>query len=125
MLWRERLHPVDRKLELKIDWLFSPERAVVVEGSNAFLRPNEVRRSFLCYLIDEGNDGFLRRSVVPRRQRVVSATRPARNAHHDESQRAPYEFGFHIGGCSSDVSRYPDLIEIVNFVLSFELFWLF
>jgi hypothetical protein len=125
MLRGERLYPVNGEGELEIDRLLGPERAVVVESSNALLRPNEVRRSFLCYLLNEGNDGFLRRSVVPRRQRVVSANRPARNAHHDEPQRAPYEFGFHIAGCSSDVSRYPDLIEIVNFVLSSELFWLF
>src|SRR4029077_219110 len=102
----ERFHSVNRELELKIDWLLRPERAVVIEGRDALLRPNEISRAFLCYFFNEGDHSFLRRSVVPRRQRVVSANGPARNAHGDDPQRAPCEFGCHIGGCSSDVSRY-------------------
>src|SRR2546430_16672121 len=50
--------------------LLAPERAVVIERGDAFGDGHEVRRTFLCDLLDESHDRFLWCSVIPRRQRV-------------------------------------------------------
>ena len=60
MLRRERLHAVEREEELEIHRLLAPERAVVVERGDAFLRRDEIRRAFLRHLRDESGDGLLR-----------------------------------------------------------------
>ena len=44
MLGRERLHSVERKQKLKIHRLLGPERAVIIEGRDAFCRRHELRR---------------------------------------------------------------------------------
>ena len=71
MLRRERLHAVEREEELEIHRLLAPERAVVIERGDALFRRNEVRRAFLRHLFDERDDGFLRRGVIPGRQRIL------------------------------------------------------
>ena len=71
MLRRERLHAVEREEQLEIHRLLAPERAVVVERGDALVRRNEIGRAFFRHLLDEGDDGFLRRGVVPRGQRVL------------------------------------------------------
>ena len=71
MLRRERLHAVEREEELEIHRLLAPERAVVVERRDALGRRHEIGRAFLRHLFDKGDDGFLRRGVVPRRERVL------------------------------------------------------
>src|SRR5437899_1265847 len=47
MLRRERLHPVDPKLELEIDRLLGPKRSVVIEGCYSLFGLNKISRSFL------------------------------------------------------------------------------
>ena len=61
MLRRERLDAVEREEELEVHRLLGPERAVVVEGGDALGRRHEVRRAFLRHLLDESDDGLLRR----------------------------------------------------------------
>src|SRR5579862_8535828 len=73
MLWRERLHAVENEEELHGQRLLAPERAVVVEGGDAFRHRHKVRRAFLGHLLDEGDDGLLRLAVVPRGKRVGGA----------------------------------------------------
>ena len=75
MLRRERLHAVEREEQLEVHRLLAPERAVVVEGGDALGRRHEVGRAFLRHLLDKLDDGFLRRGVVPRRQRVLGLER--------------------------------------------------
>jgi len=65
MLRRECLYPVNGEGELKINWLLSPERAVVIEGGDAFLRWNEIRRALFRYLFYELNNRFLGCGIVP------------------------------------------------------------
>src|SRR5205823_8015929 len=69
--WGKCLYPINGKGELKIDRLLCPERAVIVEGRDAFFRRNEIWRVFFRYLLDKSNDRFFWRSVVPRRQRFL------------------------------------------------------
>src|SRR5256885_17221451 len=75
MLRRERLHAVDREEELEIHWLLAPERAVVVERGDAFLRRNKVGRAFLGDLSDEVSNRLLRCAVVPRGKRIGGGPR--------------------------------------------------
>ena len=70
MLRRERLHAVEREEQLEVHRLLGPERAVVVEGSDALGDRDEVGRAFLGDFLDEGDDGLLRSGVVPGRQRL-------------------------------------------------------
>src|SRR5437764_13700889 len=55
----------------KIHWLLTPKRAVIVEGGDAFVRRNEIRRAFLRYFLDECDDGLLRPRLVPPRKWVL------------------------------------------------------
>src|SRR4026209_1609303 len=52
----ECLYPVNRKGELKIDRLLSPEGAIVVESCDSLLNRDKVRRTFFRYLLDKSND---------------------------------------------------------------------
>ena len=83
MLRRERLHAVEREVELHRHRLLAPERAVVVERGDALGDRHEVRRAFLRHLLDEVDDGLLGLAVVPRWERVGSASEGC-----GESQRA-------------------------------------
>src|SRR6266404_3539515 len=56
MLRGERLYPVNGEGELEINRLLGPERTVIVERRDALFDRHEVRRPFLCYLLDEGDD---------------------------------------------------------------------
>ena len=71
MLRRERLHAVEREVELNGNRLLTPERAVVVERGDAFRDWHEVRGAGLGDLFDEGHDGLLGWPVVPGRQEGV------------------------------------------------------
>ena len=87
MLRRERLHAVEREEELEIHRLLGPERAVVVERGDALGGRHEVGRAFLRHLLDEGDDGFLRRAVVPRRQRIGGLRDCRRECQHAKQRR--------------------------------------
>src|SRR4029453_6839730 len=68
--WRESFHAVEREEELKIHRLFGPERAVVVEYSDAFGGRDVIGRAFLSYFGNEVHDGCFGCAVVPRRKRI-------------------------------------------------------
>ena len=70
MLRRERLHAVEREVKLNGHRLLAPERAVVVEGGDAFRHRHEIRRAGFRDLLDKSDDGLLGRAVVPRGKRV-------------------------------------------------------
>ena len=53
MLRRERLHAVGHEVKLDRHRLLAPERAVVVEGGDAFGDRHEVRRAGFRHLLDE------------------------------------------------------------------------
>ena len=65
VLRSQRLHPVERKCELKVNRLLGPERAVVVERRDSFWRGYEVSTALRRDACHEADDGLLRRSVVP------------------------------------------------------------
>src|SRR5947199_254684 len=71
MLRPERLHAIKREEQLNGQRLLTPERAVIVEGRDAFGDRDEIRRAFLRDLGDKGDDGLLRCSVIPRGERVL------------------------------------------------------
>src|SRR5947208_8403477 len=83
MLWGERLYPVNGEGELKIDRLLSPERAVVVEGRDAFFWPNEVRRAGFRHPLDKVDDRLLGRSIIPRGKWVVGKRLAGRGDQQD------------------------------------------
>ena len=70
MLRRERIDPIKGEKPLEIKRLLTPERPVVVEGSDTVRFGDEVQPAFLCHARDEIENGLLRCAVVPRRQRV-------------------------------------------------------
>ena len=70
VLRRQRLDAVERERELEVDRLLGPQRAVVVEDGDALGDRHEVRAALRRHARDEIGDGFLRRAVVPGRQRV-------------------------------------------------------
>ena len=53
MLRRQRLDAVEREGELEIDRLLAPQRAVIVEGGDAFGRWHEVRAALRRHARDE------------------------------------------------------------------------
>ena len=67
VLGRERPDPVQREGDLEIDRLLGPERAVVVEDSDALGRRHEVGPRHAC---DEVQERPLRRPLVPGGQGV-------------------------------------------------------
>src|SRR5262249_21380737 len=64
------LDAVDREGDLEIDRLLAPQRAVVVEGGDAFIDRDEIRAARRRHARDKIDDRRLRRAVVPGRQRV-------------------------------------------------------
>lgn len=66
-----RLYAVEREGELGIHWMFDPKRAVIVEDGDALRFRNEVGRTLLGHLLDEGDDSRFRGGVIPRRQRIA------------------------------------------------------
>ena len=83
MLRRERLHAVEREVKLNGHRLLAPERAVVVEGGDAFRHRHKIGRAGFRHLLDEGDDGLLGLAVVPRGERVGGSRNGC-----GESQRA-------------------------------------
>ena len=88
MLRRERLHAIEREEELEIHRLLGPERAVVVEGGDAFGGRDKVWRAVLRDLSDKCDDGFLRPAVVPRRQRIGGLRNGRRGNHRTKDRRS-------------------------------------
>jgi hypothetical protein len=69
----ERKQGVDNSLQyrgVEIHRLLAPERAVVIEGSDAFGGRDKIGRAFLRHLLDKLDDRLFGRSVVPRGQRI-------------------------------------------------------
>src|SRR5262245_66085824 len=66
MLWRERLHTIERELELEVDRLLRPERAIVVERGDAVGGRYELGRARARHARDEFNDALLVLTVLPR-----------------------------------------------------------
>ncbi len=56
MLRSERLHPVQREGELGVHGVLDPQRAVIVEHRDALRFRDEVGRTLLGHLLDEGDD---------------------------------------------------------------------
>ena len=97
MLRRERLHAIEREVELNGHRLLAPERAVVVEDGDALRNGHEIRRTRRRDLRDKVDDGFLRRTIVPRRQRVGvlgkgcgKSQRPKEHARQESSSSCSY-----------------------------------
>jgi len=70
--------------ELKINRLLGPERAVVIESRDALFGLYEVGRTFFGYSLNERDDRFLRRGVVPRWQWIVGKRLAGRGDQQDE-----------------------------------------
>ena len=75
----EQFHPIEGERELRVDGLLDPERPVVVEGGDALRRGYEVWCAGLGHARHEGDDGALRRAVVPRRQWILRRRRRRRD----------------------------------------------
>ena len=88
MLRRQRLHAVEREEELEIHRLLGPQRAVVVEGGDAFGGRHEVRARLPGDFRDECDDGLLGLAVVPGGQRVLGMgnRRQQSQAYQDSSR---------------------------------------
>ena len=96
MLRRQRLHAIEREVELDGHRLLAPQRAVVVERGDAFWRRHEVRRAGPGDLFDEGDDGGFRRPVVPRGQGIaLGEGRRAEDEQRGRQQRQKSAFGDH------------------------------
>src|SRR5580704_15902068 len=52
MLWQECFQSISNKEHLEVDWLLSPERAIIVERRDPLFWLNEIGRAFLCYSLD-------------------------------------------------------------------------
>ncbi len=91
VLWRERLDPVEGESDLKVDWLFRPERAVVVERGDPLGDGHEVRSAFPRHATDEVENRVLRRDVVPRRKLIGG--RPSPRGCRSAWRRSPWCFG--------------------------------
>jgi len=63
-------HPVERKHGLRIQRVGHPKGAVLVEGGDAFLRPDVLRVRLVRCIAHKLENGFFRRAVVPRGERV-------------------------------------------------------
>jgi hypothetical protein len=75
VLRRELLDAVERELELEVERLLRPERAVVVEDGDALLLRDEARSAGACGAVDERDDRRARRAVVPGGQRLGGVRR--------------------------------------------------
>jgi hypothetical protein len=65
MFGRQRSHAVQREEQLKVHGLFRPERAVVVEDSDALGDGHEVRSPWPCHSSHEVCDRLLRPALIP------------------------------------------------------------
>ena len=85
---REQLDAIDRELELEIDGLFRPERAVVVERGDA-LRSRGTKSGVPGFvtLRDERDDGLLGTRVVPGWQRILRRRRERDEAGRQSASR--------------------------------------
>jgi len=70
MLRRYRLDSVERERELKIERLFGPERAVIVEGGNPLGTGTKSGAPCAVTRANKVDDGFFDCAVVPGRQRI-------------------------------------------------------
>ena len=77
MLGRQRLHAVEGEGELRVDRLFEPERAVIVEGGDAVFDRYVIAAFRLAYLGHEVDDGLLGGPVVPGGQGIIGSERRA------------------------------------------------
>jgi hypothetical protein len=93
MLRRQGLDPIQRKKELGIERLLRPERAVIVESRDPFRRRNKFGRAHLGHFLDESDDGFLRTSVAPGRQRLLG-TGPTNGGEQNTREEGCFHFGF-------------------------------
>ena len=67
VLRRLRLYAVDGEGELEVDRLFSPQRAVIVEGGDALDRFDVIGAALARDALDEADNRRLRGTVVPGR----------------------------------------------------------
>ena len=67
------LDPVQGERQLDVERLLRPERPVVVEDGEALRDGHLVRTGFISHGVDEREDGSLRVTLVPGRQRIRSA----------------------------------------------------
>jgi hypothetical protein len=70
MLARLGLHAIERELELEVERLLRPERAVVVEHRDALGRRDEARAALRRDGRDEREEALLGHTVVPGGERV-------------------------------------------------------
>jgi hypothetical protein len=61
----QRLQAVEHEVKLDGQRLLAPERAVVVEGRDAFRHRHEIRRAWRRHPLDDGDDRLLGGTVVP------------------------------------------------------------
>ena len=83
---REGLYPVHGKDKLNIDRLLAPERAVVVENRDAFLRSHELRTAGSGHAVHEFHDRLLRGPFIPGRKRGSGCGRVRGSQCHDKKQ---------------------------------------
>src|SRR5580698_6269423 len=79
MFWRKLLHAIEHKRQLRIHRLLNPQRPIVIERSNPLINGDEVGASLLRHFLDERDNGLLRSTIVPRRQRIL---RPRTDQRH-------------------------------------------
>src|SRR6185436_3486560 len=84
---------VEHESELRVDRLLAPQRAVVVEDSDALGLRHEVLAALLRNCIDECDDALLRRAIVPRRQ-CLGANSSTRD-HESHEAREPRRWRAH------------------------------
>jgi hypothetical protein len=70
MLRRQCPDAIHRECQLEVHRLLAPERAVIVEGGDALGNRHELCAALRRHPRGEIGDGFLRRPVIPRRQRI-------------------------------------------------------
>ena len=87
MMRRKRFHAVEGKRKLEIDWLFGPERSVVIERRDALRDRNKIRTTFSGYTADEVNNRPFVRAIVPRRQWIGLGACERRNRQEDCQER--------------------------------------
>jgi hypothetical protein len=91
MLRGHDLDPVEDECNLKVRRLFRPQRAIVVERSDALRRRHEVGAAFLGHVSDEIDDCASCGAFVPRRQNVVGKCREARCEQHGNRDHEMYD----------------------------------
>ena len=69
MLRRKCLYAVERKAQLDVHGLLSPERAIIVERGDALVGRHKVTRALLRHLPHEFDDRLLGPAILPGRKR--------------------------------------------------------